>query len=814
MSSTHVYVTLRDCRLNKTLSLCLGGIQTVDEVKQLIELSFNCQNVVGLFQPSSSIFYPVSVLLQDTSQLQSGQEFELVYPQSGSTVGNCEETLSMAKVSPSASQSLSLPEAIEEARHLLGNENIDIKSFLVICDRITGNGTLLNKNQFARCFKAFQNPRESYQLTQEFKLRQSKFIDLIFDSLKYDTTTDREAVIGVRDVLSMLSVLCVENLEANLAVVFATYDTNNSGFISEYALLGHLYVVFCFLFKLSQSVRDKLFHMERVEGDPRRFAREVWKSLMSQHPPPAATYDGDGVLYVTDFISTTEHLIDSGYGGLLFESSMAAALSDVDEILVDDADIKTESLTKRRAILGLNRYPATYVLEMFSDIASADGLMSVSQYQRGMDKLIMRHYNSITARERAVADLIISSMFQLFEGTTNGYCDLLNLGAGLSVYCGGNSADKARALYNLVQRFTERPFSGTLTHPQSSRVSVNRMSTVLSTIFKAAMMLDTDDEYNLEDSTFDTLAAEISLSSLGLRKQLFSEDSSDEDVNQVEFEMCVRSTFVQYFGDSLDEELAMNSTSPEKSLDCREQMKRDLTIDTTTKPHSVVNRSRENSFDGINIASSSDFDNSDVVRELRTIQRAVGLNDFPAEDLIETLGDYAYGGKMTRKSFCTVMNLIARLGGASIDNQSRILDVCNRIFNLFELDDQVDHADYAELTAGLSCLCASPFQDKLLVSFTVLDSDQDGYLSTDELRALMLSTLRVVSVCSATAADKIIKCDISLSDIADELVAEAIESTGRVQLFPAERFSLEMITQIAQDCMELAANVSNLSTPR
>jgi Ca2+-binding EF-hand superfamily protein len=867
--SQHASVTsvqLFDRNSHRNLSLVLDPQITFGDVKALIEQGFSLKtgSVVGLWNNDVGAMFPLSVLTHVPYCFDAGARFELVHrvnedgltidaTTTNSTVFSEDLNSSRSPLSTRSPRAtvedvttLTLAEAIEEARHLLGNDDIDIELFSKIATQLATNECLLNRQQLHTCFRLFQKQIEPYQHSEEYKLRRSKFIDLVFDSLKYETVPGSSEVVGVRDLLSMLTVLCVHNVHKNFEIVFRAYDAAGDGFISEYMLLSHLYVVFGFLNNLSQHVREHIASHTHSNGDPRRFAREVWKQLISDDP--TLTHNGgkdDGVLYASNFVTACESLINSGYGGLLFDTDV-----DVNSYGFHTDDVRSAgSLTQRRHTLGLFKYKATYVLHMFTDVASADGLISITQYHRVLAKLIERPYNSLTAVQRATCDLIITSMFQLFDDDCTGYCDMTELASALVIYCGGDSHDKARALFSVLHRYKPAGDAASSSWAPTRSVSLNRMSNTISMVFKAAMMLDDgEDGFTLQDSTYDTVAAEISLAAIansGVQlKQPTKVDkqSLPKVIPQAAFEECLRDTFVQYFGDSLDVESESGRfISPEKSDrsdtngtpdvqqfdDNSDYLYNNGSVVESNllrlqpsnngvssfSPDTSAHQSKDSRHVGV---TNRNLDRSEVVNEMREVQAFLGMSSFPAEDIIETLGDYAFGGIMSREGFTHTLTLIARLGGVTLDNLAEVAEYADRIFTLFESAAKPGHASLAELTVGLTCLCASSFEDKLLVSFTMLDSDEDNQLTLDQLSVMLLSYLRVIYVCSGTAADKIQKCQLTLTEIANAVTSEAVntlqhssskKATGKPLLL-----TLEMVTQVAQDCMELADNVTGLSS--
>lgn len=164
---------------------------------------------------------------------------------------------------------------------------------------------------------------------------------------------------------------------------------------------------------------------------------------------------------------------------------------------------------------------------------------------------------------------------------------------------------------------------------------------------------------------------------------------------------------------------------------------------------------------------------------------------------------------MSERSFVDVMQLIARLEGLDDASIAECELLVKKIFAFFD-PKHSGAAAYAEMAAGLSGLCESPFEDKVMVSFTLMDDDGDQRISIDELRLLVLSHLRVVAACSASAAEKILISGVGLNALAKGVTEEAVRAYEHENLVSLESFTIELVSQIAGECLSLANGTTRL----
>ena len=185
--------------------------------------------------------------------------------------------------------------------------------------------------------------------------------------------------------------------------------------------------------------------------------------------------------------------------------------------------------------------------------------------------------------------------------------------------------------------------------------------------------------------------------------------------------------------------------------------------------------------------------------ELRQARRLLGLDGYPAEDLMETLAERAMAGFVSYKTWLETVHLMSTLagnGGGSVDS----MRLCRRVFDVFHPTIKYGEAcvSYIPFIVGLTSLCSSPPEEKVTVAFALLDSNSEGWISSQDFFTFVHSYLRVAYACSTLTQAKVDSYAMPLEYMARSVVFEA------ERIFGTNRFSLEMVAEIAGDSVELS----------
>jgi hypothetical protein len=130
-------------------------------------------------------------------------------------------------------------------------------------------------------------------------------------------------------------------------------------------------------------------------------------------------------------------------------------------------------------------------------------------------------------------------------------------------------------------------------------------------------------------------------------------------------------------------------------------------------------------------------------------QRLLGLDSVTVDDLLEILSESAPDGNLNKAGFRKCVQNISALSGSQTHEEGfgRVIELADKIFDSFDVGSS-GLVDFAELTSGLSVLCNSSMNDKVITTFTIHDSDGDGNLSLEETTHFVTNVFRVLYECA------------------------------------------------------------------
>lgn len=222
----------------------------------------------------------------------------------------------------------------------------------------------------------------------------------------------------------------------------------------------------------------------------------------------------------------------------------------------------------------------------------------------------------------------------------------------------------------------------------------------------------------------------------------------------------------------------------------------------------------QSDYEEINTDPSSGYDSestmgeegsSAVTIEMRSAASLLGLDGFPADDLMEVLGEASKNNVLRKDRWLASLSYMVQLAGGSSPRLAMASKLGERLYDAFQTGkggDADDGVSYPEFAAGLTVLCSGcSLQDKVMVAFTLVDSDSDGLVDIQELRGLVLAMLRVMVVCSQVGRAKVESTKASLETMATVIVKEAY---NMFQLHPSEQVNTEIVHEMCSDYVMLA----------
>jgi hypothetical protein len=194
---------------------------------------------------------------------------------------------------------------------------------------------------------------------------------------------------------------------------------------------------------------------------------------------------------------------------------------------------------------------------------------------------------------------------------------------------------------------------------------------------------------------------------------------------------------------------------------------------------------------------------SAVTVELRNAAELLGLDGFPADDLMEVLGESSRNNLLPKDKWLVTLSYIVQLAGGKEAEVRRASQLGERIYASFQGVDPRTQVRYNEFAAGLTTLCSGcTLEDKVMVAFTLVDNDSDGLISSSELLSLVLATLRVLGACSQVGQAKISSVNATLEEMAAAVVREAYSMFG---LDLQDPVNMETVHEMCSDYVLLAS---------
>uniref|UniRef100_F6PJ70 Ubiquitin carboxyl-terminal hydrolase 32 n=1 Tax=Ciona intestinalis TaxID=7719 RepID=F6PJ70_CIOIN len=109
------------------------------------------------------------------------------------------------------------------------------------------------------------------------------------------------------------------------------------------------------------------------------------------------------------------------------------------------------------------------------------------------------------------------------------------------------------------------------------------------------------------------------------------------------------------------------------------------------------------------------------------------------------------------------------------------------LFNAFD-ENRDGHIDFKEISCGVSACCRGPFAERQKFCYKVFDTDQDGKLNSNELKAMALGLLEVQKV---KKLENISEDSDAVSEIVSHILCHSNADTGEITLEEYQMWSLK-----------------------
>lgn len=454
------------------------------------------------------------------------------------------------------------------------------------------------------------------------------------------------------------------------------------------------------------------------------------------------------------------------------------------------------TVAEARSALGLYEYSTYDVVKYLMQLCDVDSGVSQASFSRGILRLIGEHYIELTVLQRSVADFILDRLTATFDPKQQGFFDVVEMAVALLLFCEDDDQSYSRAEVILAL--------------QKSKVwKFSTVVQVISTLFKASYCLNpaVHPMILIDEAHADARAVciEYYMTETGEKTEL------SPTFSNVQFVSLLNHVFEHLEKESERKRIEsdiQSSTYVSESPNLNDF--RSKTPQHSDEGEDALSQSIRSFSDGDSDASIPYLDDeayppSATVLELRAASSVMGLERYSADDLIDKLGGESNNGWLSPQTWARWFSKVIQQTEVSEFDVDIAIFLSNKIYATFTTKDRQDQVEFARIAAGLAFLCTnSPLEERLMVAFTLLDEDADGFINYNQLCTLIQSVLLVISVCSRIVSSKIMSVGATIDELAQATATEAMAALG-LQL--EDELNLEMLSDITEDYLKLASLV-------
>lgn len=558
--------------------------------------------------------------------------------------------------------------SLDEARALTKLEEYPVEEVFAVFARGASDEGKLDREAFDACFDTFV---DYDSLAPERRPRARVVMSRLFDIID----ADGDGFVDFDELASGLTILSGGSRDAKVEAAFNAFDYDGDGYLTLDEVTRYLTSVFRMVYSTQEGVGD------RMGVSPEDLAAITAEQCLAE-----ADTDGDGRISLDEF---KDWYARSGAGG---ESGVANTVVEA---------TKWVSLEEVRRLSGLGERDVSEVIDVFNSVADKDGNISREAFNAAFEAIVetMDHTDGDARR----AHSMVSRIFDLMDSNGDGVVDQAELGAGLSILCGGDNSSKVRKVFEMYDANGD----GFISMPEM----VNYLRSVYVVIYEANPSIQ--EQVGVDAATLARVTAE----------ECFREADTDGDgkLSYDEFEAWYLENPGSLPGadgdaDGADDGGAAAGGKGEDGEDAEGEDKAD-----------------------------ADESGSAGVLRAADVREVLCLDKFDVSDVFNTFRENSRGGELTRDAFTRSFLLLAALGGGL--NSSRAFAktdaLVNRLFTLFDRDGN-GVIDYAELASGLTVFCSGSPDSKVEAAFALYDYNGDGYISLPEMERYLRSVFNVM----------------------------------------------------------------------
>ncbi|CAI5744362.1 unnamed protein product [Peronospora destructor] len=547
-----------------------------------------------------------------------------------------------------------------------------------------------------------------HKLSGEEKDQLEKFMATVFDGFD----SDHDGFVDFCELSSGISVLCGGSQEEKIKSAFALFDIYRDGFISRDEMETYLASVYRIVFVTSPAT------MQQLHGiSPRKLAQITTADAFS-----LADANENGRLSFEEFTkwynTQSAPLVPLQSHQVAGTSSITGTLSSSRASFVSLSGV----LNEMKKLTNLGAYDMNDIFEFFQASADQEGNMS--------QPVFFRCFNTLLAKDRQISldtqtktQQLLKQLYELFDADKDGVVDVQELGAGLSILCGGSRADKAKVMFTLYD------------DNHDGYISPEEMTSYLSSVFKVMF----------------TASPEL-ISKTGMMPEQLATITTRE---------CFR-----VFDDNRDGQLSADEFRAwfeQQSPHAHYQRARVSNGIKASLPSEPIHSS---------FSSSSEPTSADIIR-IDVAKKLSGLEDMSLDDVSKLFNSATgVGNRILRRIFdeCFYKHICSKNTSILSESESiRVHEVIDRIFSAFDTE-QKGSVGFNELMSGLSILCDASTRDETV--FAAYDTNGDGVISEEEMNHYLGSVFKLLYALDPTHQQQLV---ISANNLAAVTASEIFE---------------------------------------
>ncbi|KAL4161150.1 hypothetical protein PRNP1_001705 [Phytophthora ramorum] len=279
-----------------------------------------------------------------------------------------------------------------------------------------------------------------HKLSAEEKSQLQKIMESVFSGFD----TDHDGFVDFCELSSGISVLCSGSQQEKVKSAFTLFDINQDGFISRDEMETYLASVYRIVFMTSPATVQQLHRIS-----PEELARITTADAFT-----VADANHDGRLSFEEFTKwySSQNLPQFPAQNQQQEQSAGTA-------------------SHANGVPSSPRVSPLSSKAVLNEMKELTNLGAYDSFFRCFNKLLAK--DGRTSRETQVkTQQLLKELFELFDADKNGVVDVQELGAGLSILCGGSRSDKAKSMFTLYD----------VNH--DGYISPEEMSSYLTSVFK------------------------------------------------------------------------------------------------------------------------------------------------------------------------------------------------------------------------------------------------------------------------------------------------------------------------------------------